>query len=112
VEAARALYRALLPLPPPGGDFFRAALRLEMAQQGGPHALPPRRLQDLFEAAVGAYGAADTHLWLLFCEWQAGRGAAGEQAAVYWRARKALAHPEPFEAAYLLRFRLLPNRAA
>lgn len=124
IAAARQLYRRLLPLPPPGGDFFRCLLQLEMdqqqqqqgqaqgEQQGGAAtsaALSPRQLQDLFEAAADAYGTADVQLWLLYAEWQAGRQGANGGAAVYWKARKALAAPEAFEAAYQLRFKLQPS---
>lgn len=131
VEAARALYRALLPLPPPGGDFFRALLRLEVEQtaaaagggtgaqprggKAGPAApLSDKQLGELFEAAVDAYGAEDAQLWLQYAEWRAGRGgaAADGAAAVYWKARKALNRPEAFEAAYHLRFKLQPGATA
>ncbi|KAI3438077.1 hypothetical protein D9Q98_000519 [Chlorella vulgaris] len=113
IEAARGLYTALLPLPPPGGDYFRCLLRLEMAQvsEAAPAAPPPRKLQDLFDVAAAAYGAADVQLWLLYCEWQASRGTAGDVAGVYWRARKALGQAEAFEAAYLIRFKLQPSKA-
>lgn len=113
-EAARSLYRALLPLPPPGGDFFRCLLQLECqlfsaAAAAGPAssdgvALPARQLGDLFEAAADAYGDADVQLWLLYLDWQAGRGRPDEAAKVYWKGRKALADPAELEAAYQLRF--------
>lgn len=126
IQAARGLYRALLPLPPPGGDFFRCLLQLEIEQQqqeeaaaaaagqsgsgarakAAAAALSARQLQDLFEAAVDAYGSEDVQLWLLYAEWQAGRGQLGEASAVYWKACKALAQPEKFVAAYQLRFKL------
>ena len=130
VEAARALYRALLPLPPPGGDFFRALLRLEVEQAaaaaggtggppGGAKASPAaplsgKQLGELFEAAVDAYGVEDAQLWLQYAEWRASAGgaAADGAAAVYWKARKALRQPEAFEAAYHLRFKLQPGATA
>lgn len=136
IEAARSLYRALLPLPPPGGDFFRCLLQLEMQEEaaaaaaaaatagsqptsggstagpGAPLPLPASRLRDLFEAATGAYGSEDVQLWLLYCEWQASRGATGDVAGVCWRARKALRQPEAFETAYLVRFKLHPTLKA
>lgn len=134
IEAARRLYRALLPLPPPGGEFFRRLLQLEMAaaaEQGqlqgaaaraeapgrkkgsaAGAALAPRELQDLFEQAADAYGAADVQLWLLYAEWQASRGAAGDVGAVYWKARKALkGAADEFEAAFHLRFKVQPGLA-
>ena len=136
IAAARALYRALLPLPPPGGDFFRRLLQLEMEEQAASSAaaaaagaarggdpLPSRQLRDLFEAAVDAYGSEDAQLWLLYAEWAASAGASGAEASgssaggggaagVYWKARKALRHPEAFEAAYQLRFKLQPTALA
>lgn len=127
ILAARALYRALLPLPPPGGDFFRCLLRLECQASaaataaGGSQAsggsgsatsssapLSSRQLADLFEAATDAYGTQDVQLWLLYAEWHAGRGQHNDTAAVYWKARKALQVPEEFEAAYQMRFKLQP----
>ncbi|PRW57423.1 U3 small nucleolar RNA-associated 6-like protein [Chlorella sorokiniana] len=131
IAAARALYRALLPLPPPGGEFFRTLLHLEAdeqaaaaassaaAQQAGSMAaaaapLSDRQLTELFEAATDAYGAEDAQLWLQYAEWQASRGgpAADGAAAVYWKARKVLRRPEEFEAAYHLRFKLQPGAMA
>ena len=55
---------------------------------------------------MNAYGSEDVQLWLLYAEWQAGRGQLGEASAVYWKACKALAQPEEFVAAYQLRFKL------
>ncbi len=136
IEAARCLYRVLLPLPPPGGDFFRRLLQLEMEHAAeaaamaaaagikpsvatagsgsssavGPGApLSPSRLRDLFEAATDAYGSEDVQLWLLYCEWQTSRGAEGDVAGVCWRAGKALRQPEAFQAAHLVRFKLYPT---
>lgn len=127
IKAARALYHVLLPLPPPGGDFFRSLLQLEMEEQqqaagggataggsAGATALSDRQLQDLFETATDAYGATDPQLWLLYAEWQgsrAGAAGAGGAAGVYWKARKALIEPGAFEAAYQHRFKLQPTTA-
>lgn len=126
IEAARGLYRALLPLPPPGGDFFRCLLRLEVqhcaavaaaagtsaATASGDNrsspALTDRQLTDLFEAASDAYGQHDVQLWLLYAEWQASRGSPNSAAAVYWKARKALRSPEELDTAWQLRFKLQP----
>ena len=114
IEGARRLYRSLLPLSPPGGDFFRRLLRLEMehaaaaAVGGASGALPPRQLQDLFEAAVDAYGSQDVQLWLLYAEWQASRGAAGDPGSVHWKARRALGEGAAgaFETAFQLGVKL------
>ncbi|KAL4452190.1 hypothetical protein ABPG75_007852 [Micractinium tetrahymenae] len=132
IEAARPLYRALLPLPPAGGDFFRCLLQLESqlfsaaaaaaaaagssggaSSSGGGEgpgsggaALSARQLGDLFEAAADAYGGEDVQLWLLYIDWQAGRGKPDEAAKVYWKGRKALAAPAELEAAYQLRFKV------
>lgn len=122
IEAARSLYLALLPLPPPGGDFFRCLLQLEMEEAaatpgsissaGAPGApLPARRMQDLFAAATDAYGADDVQLWLLYCTWAARQGLGGEVGGVHWKASKELRRPEEFEAAYLARFKLHPTSA-
>lgn len=129
IQAARSLYRALLPLPPAGGEFFRCLLQLEAqlfsaagaaaggggtgsstsgagSGDGGGAALSPRQLGDLFEAAVDAYGSEDVQLWLLYIDWQAGRGKPEEAAQVYWKGRKALAAPAELEAAYQLRYKV------
>lgn len=127
IAAARALYRVLLPLPPPGGDFFRALLRLEAEEQAAAAAgsvaaqpagskaaavepLSDKQLGELFEAATDAYGAEDAQLWLQYADWRASRDgpAADGAAAVYWKARKMLRRPEEFEAAYHLRYKLQP----
>ena len=123
LPAARQLYRALLRVPPAGGDFFHAVLDLELAEEaaaGAAHAargaaassaaLPAARLRELFDAAVDAYGALDTRLWLLYVafeeEQQRRRPGSGDPGKVQWRAVRALRQPSEFEAAYQQRFTL------
>eukprot|EP00195_Chlamydomonas_chlamydogama_P008645 CAMPEP_0202892056 /NCGR_PEP_ID=MMETSP1392-20130828/1902_1 /ASSEMBLY_ACC=CAM_ASM_000868 /TAXON_ID=225041 /ORGANISM="Chlamydomonas chlamydogama, Strain SAG 11-48b" /LENGTH=719 /DNA_ID=CAMNT_0049575931 /DNA_START=74 /DNA_END=2233 /DNA_ORIENTATION=- len=105
LEAARAFYRRLLPLPPAGGDFFRAAIALEQAdrrhqqQQSGARTSPhDAAIKRLHEAAVDAYGSVDPEVWLDYAKYEMSqlRGA----APIYWRATKALADPDAFIEQY------------
>lgn len=117
LDAARALYGKLLAVPAPGGDLYRVALRIEEAAAGMPPAsssgsgaaavvpavvaLPKaaaKRVTDLYEAAVAAYGRSEADLWIGYARWVvAGGKGAGK---VYWRATKELAEPDGFVAAY------------
>ena len=117
VEAARAFYRRLLTLPAPGGDFFRAAVAMELAeeqlhqQQGsGPlrgaglrgsskGSSKGSHVRQLFEAAVAAYGHIDVELWLQYAHYEAAAAAQGA-GSVYWRATRALADPDAFCTRY------------
>lgn len=53
----------------------------------------------VFEAALDAYGAEDTDLWLRYAQWQQQASCRGA-GDIYWRASKALADPEPFIQQY------------
>lgn len=94
LDAARAVYRRLLSLPPAGGSLFHALLDLELdaaaVVPGGGD-----RVEALFEAAVGAYGDVDADLWLRYVAWaQTSRTTAAK--GLYWRAKKALLEPSAF----------------
>ncbi|KAG2448877.1 hypothetical protein HYH02_006226 [Chlamydomonas schloesseri] len=117
LDAARALYGRLLAVPAPGGDLYRAALRIEEDAVGMPPAsssgsgvavvvpavvaapkAAAKRVTDLYEAAVAAYGHSEADLWIGYARWVvAGSKGAGQ---VYWRATKTLAEPDAFVAAY------------
>ncbi|KAG2432848.1 hypothetical protein HXX76_008581 [Chlamydomonas incerta] len=115
LDAARALYAKLLAVPAPGGDLYRAALRIEEDAAGMPPAstsgaaavvpavvaLPKaaaKRVTDLYEAAVAAYGHSEVDLWIGYAGWVVAGGKGAGQ--VYWRATKQLAEPDAFVAAY------------
>lgn len=116
--AARGLYRQLMRGPAPGGDFFRAIIKLE--QEEGNTELPvpsasatytstsagssssggsstgksTELLTELHEAALSAYGESEADLWLSYAlyEMQQMRGA----GTIMWRATKALQDPTGF----------------
>lgn len=120
LEAARVLVARLAGVPPPGCDFYLAALELEegllgegflsvaapsgripaasgqhsMHLSGKARAAQQARVRLLYEAAVGDYGGQSEALWLAYARFEkrAGRGAGD----IFWRAHKALADPEPF----------------
>ncbi|GLC41226.1 hypothetical protein PLESTB_001525000 [Pleodorina starrii] len=115
LEAARELYGKLLAMPAPGADLYRCAIRLEReaatdgatdgaaASGSGSGSRAPakavaKRLGDLFEAAVAAYGGTEADMWLDYALWltECGKGA----GQVYWRATKQLADPDVFIAQY------------
>lgn len=108
LERACQLSERLLRAPGAGGDLYRCALRIEReaAQQeeagvAGPSsssaAAPQQRqrrrqrVSALYDAAVAAYGATESDLWLGFAQWAAACGQGVGQ--VYWRASKELGDP-------------------
>ncbi len=111
------MYSRLLAVPAPGGDLYREALRIEEEAVGMPPAsssgsgvavvvpavvaapkAAAKRVTDLYEAAVGAYGHSEVDLWIGYARWVVAGGKGAGQ--VYWRATKALAEPDAFVAAY------------
>ncbi len=118
-EAARGFVQQLLKVPPTGGDFFKAAIQLEEEEQeqgkgkgegeeelrggageAGGRQAAGRRVRQLYEAAVAAYGEADGALWLGFARFEQRSGRSAGQ--VYWRATRALAEPDAFIEQYRL----------
>ncbi|EFJ52487.1 hypothetical protein VOLCADRAFT_102982 [Volvox carteri f. nagariensis] len=111
IDNARHLYAKLLAVPAPGGDLYRCAIRLERDalrleysadNMASGSCAPPKqaakRIADLYEAAIAAYGKTETDLWLDYAVWltQCGKGS----GQVYWRATKELAEPDSFIAQY------------
>ncbi len=101
------MYNTLLKVPAPGGDLYRYAIKMERealavegaAERTGAHSKKAaKRLGDLYEAAVAAYGATESDLWLDYARWlvQCGKGA----GQVYWRATKELTDPDSFVVQY------------
>ena len=75
--------------PPPGAAFFESFLKAEVAEAGGPGALPAPAVRAWFEDAVASYGASCPSLWLAYAAW-GGRPAGVSKGDIYWRATKAL----------------------
>jgi U3 small nucleolar RNA-associated protein 6 len=99
-EAVRALVQQLLRVPATGGEFFKAAIRLEeqLPPQAGGGQVGGSRVRELYEAAVAAYGEVDPSLWLGYAQLEQRSGRSAGQ--VYWRATRALAEPDPFIEQY------------
>lgn len=109
ITESRALTHKLLLLPPSGGDWFHAALDVELGELArlrtageGPRGKVVKDTEAcvlrLFEAAVSAYGSVDVELWLRYAEYMA--QAAKGPGSVYWRATKALDEPQVFVDEY------------
>ncbi len=109
LDAARQLYARLLAVAAPGGDLYRAALRVEEVElaaersrgaSGSGRASPQavKRLTSLYEAAVAAYGGSEGDLWLSYAAFLMAQ--AKGAGRVYWRAVKELVEPDPFVEEY------------
>ncbi|KAL6762165.1 U3 small nucleolar RNA-associated protein 6-domain-containing protein [Haematococcus lacustris] len=107
LEGGRKLVAQLLAGPPPGSEFFHAAIDMELeALPAGGHAVlkqsktpsASKQLSQVFEAAVAAYGHEDESLWLRFAQHE--HACMKGVGAIYWRATKALSNPDGFIAQF------------
>ncbi|KAJ9518134.1 hypothetical protein QJQ45_010109 [Haematococcus lacustris] len=107
LEGGRKLVAQLLAGPPPGSEFFHAAIdmELEALPAGGCAVLKQsktpsasKQLSQVFEAAVAAYGHEDESLWLRFAQHE--HACMKGVGAIYWRATKALSNPDGFIAQF------------
>ncbi|GAX82298.1 hypothetical protein CEUSTIGMA_g9727.t1 [Chlamydomonas eustigma] len=103
LEESRSFYRKFLHLPSPGGDFYQAAVDIELEARRGivlqKNVQKERDLvTPLFEAAVAAHGRDDPELWIRFAKYEAECGRSA--GTIYWRATKALVDPDRFITLY------------
>eukprot|EP00955_Chlamydomonas_euryale_P034218 349719-Chlamydomonas_euryale.AAC.8 len=104
-DSARQFYKRFLTLPAAGPGLYRAAINMELAEDGATNSsrclhkqqrssCASNHVQRLFEAAVAAHGNSDAQLWLDYAAYEVAehRGA----GSVYWRAVKSLPDPDNF----------------
>jgi len=117
MTAVRTLVARLARVPPPGCDFYLAAIALEESLlEGAPDpakapAVPlvgkarstqEARVRLLYETAINAYGTECEALWLALARFERRAGRSGGD--VFWRAHKALPDPEEFVTQYRTAF--------